>query len=215
MWDLNKLLVTVGPFLPIVVLAISLLGSPHCLIMCGVFTYQIPQASLWKYHLGRLVSYILLATLFLYLYQIAFEFVLLQITISLLFLLYFAFLFYKEQTSCCKFKVSSTSYFFRGIANGILPCSWLFLFLISLQFVDNKMMYFALMALFWLGTVPVFYLRYIKPLQKHLGAFHFKQKNILLICLFFLSFSLHLSGLSIGKEVHPLLLQCLSFITSR
>ncbi|MDI9319461.1 MAG: sulfite exporter TauE/SafE family protein [Phycisphaerales bacterium] len=164
-------------------LGIGLIGSFHCIGMCGPIALSLPiygKSKIEKllliilYNIGRACSYASLGLLFGYIgnqfflfgYQRAFS-------ISLGFLL-LIFLF-AHQFLSARFAIidkifnrvksvlakglqstqSSYSYFLIGVANGFLPCGLVYLAIGSAMATGNMLYGAALMFVFGMGTFPL------------------------------------------------------------
>lgn len=152
--------------LPFLVLLLSLVGSPHCAVMCLPLTYNISIKNMKYYHTGRLLAYFCLAILTHALILLTDTVLFLRIGIGLFFLAYITYSVIKELNGgCCK--VPSTPKFIRGVFlrgffTGLLPCAWLSLFLYSLSREIKIAPLLILVFIFWVGTVPIFFIKQIR-----------------------------------------------------
>ena len=164
-------------------LGIGLLGSIHCIGMCGPIALSLPiygKSSIEKlllivlYNLGRASAYALLGAIFgfignqffLFGYQRIFS---VSIGVLLLLILFFGPLLQSRislfdrlyqwlQVRLSVLLQSSKntfSYFFIGFANGFLPCGLVYLAIGSALSTGSPMAGAALLFLFGLGTFPL------------------------------------------------------------
>lgn len=164
---------------PSSVLAASILGSWHCVGMCGglitASTHSIKTTI--SYHLSRLFGYVLLG----FLSSILGAFFVLKSNHTLsnaafiLISVYFIFLgislmFGKSTTLHFKSKYIETilskllknqikekSIFYAGCIgffSVFLPCGWLYLFVLASVQIKNPLIAASTLGLFWLGTLP-------------------------------------------------------------
>lgn len=164
-------------------LGIGLIGSFHCIGMCGPIALSLPIYGKFKaekllliilYNLGRACSYASLGLLFGYIgnqfflfgYQRAFS-----ISLGLLLLIFlFAHQFlssrfaiidkvFNRVKSVLAKRLQSTqnsySYFLIGVANGFLPCGLVYLAIGSAMATGNMLYGAALMFVFGMGTFPL------------------------------------------------------------
>lgn len=164
-------------------LGIGLIGSFHCIGMCGPIALSLPIYGKSKaekllliilYNLGRACSYASLGLLFGYIgnqfflfgYQRAFS-----ISLGLLLLIFlFAHQFlssrfaiidkiFNRVKSALAKRLQSTqnsySYFLIGVANGFLPCGLVYLAIGSAMATGNMLYGAALMFVFGMGTFPL------------------------------------------------------------
>lgn len=164
-------------------LGIGLIGSFHCIGMCGPIALSLPIYGKSKaekllliilYNLGRACSYASLGLLFGYIgnqfflfgYQRAFS-----ISLGLLLLIFlFAHQFlssrfaiidkiFNRVKSVLAKRLQSTqnsySYFLIGVANGFLPCGLVYLAIGSAMATGNMLYGAALMFVFGMGTFPL------------------------------------------------------------
>lgn len=162
----------------------GLLGSLHCIGMCGPIALSLPPASSGYgfisgrvlYNLGRVFTYSILGLLFGF-FGKGLQMAGLQQAVSILSgLLILIFLFFPSQTSSrissglgiSKFVVllkqklgallkkgSAISLFFIGILNGLLPCGFVYLALAGALSFESIFQSSVYMALFGMGTIPL------------------------------------------------------------
>jgi len=166
-------------------LVLGLLGSFHCLGMCGPIAFVLPlnrdnkiKAFLqtFLYHLGRIISYALIGLLFgllgkgLYLSGLQQN---LSIVIGVLMILvvmvpasffnkfnltkplYFAVGKVKSNLGIYLKKSSLKAFFVIGFLNGFLPCGLVYMALFAAISTGSSINGALYMALFGLGTVPM------------------------------------------------------------
>ncbi len=164
-------------------LGIGLLGSFHCIGMCGPIALSLPIYGKSKaeqlllivlYNLGRACSYASLGALFgfignqffLFGYQRIFS---ITVGISILILLFagkylpkhFSIIdsFYSKIKSALVRLLQSSqnaySYFLIGVANGFLPCGLVYIAIGAAMATGNTISGTALMFMFGLGTFPL------------------------------------------------------------
>lgn len=170
---------------PTLVLALSIvstsfLGSWHCAAMCGpVASLMAQRKSLLSYHLGRLFSYATLGGLAGGLGQIFLNSQVLKLRwisagLLALFLLYLALatLFPKrfkgpaewsvlknliQRFHSARFFRSSHSGWIFGIFTAMLPCGWLYTYVLAAMASGSVWSGVLVMVLFWMGGLPVLY----------------------------------------------------------
>lgn len=164
-------------------LGIGLIGSFHCIGMCGPIALSLPIYGKSKvekllliilYNIGRACSYASIGLLFGYIgnqfflfgYQRAFSIILgLLLLISLfthqLLSSRFAIIdkIFNRVKSVLAKRLQSTqnsySYFLIGVANGFLPCGLVYLAIGSAMATGNMLYGAALMFVFGMGTFPL------------------------------------------------------------
>lgn len=164
--------------LPLAILTSSFLGSWHCAGMCGPFAALTgSRGQLWHYHLGRLLVYGTLGMLsgFLGEFVLKSEFEWLRnfgaLGLGLLLLLMgFQYLlsasswwheshhwaghfFQWAYAKVKKYKLSRSS-FIIGMMAGLLPCMWLYTYVIASATTKSPWAGVFVMFLFWLGGLP-------------------------------------------------------------
>ncbi len=162
----------------------SLLGSIHCIGMCGpiVLVLGSNRFSLIFYHLGRLVSYLILGGIAfamggIVLAPFAHSVTALISPFSLgLVFLWMSLRSFQKRSFHLKFspKLSKKfsyfvgeshrgrrvylSRFFVGLLSFSLPCGWLYGVVIGATTTNNIFLSLIMMAAFWLGTVPMLFI---------------------------------------------------------
>lgn len=205
----------------------GLLGSVHCIGMCGPLTMALPffeknnlqkSAALFLYHTGKIASYSLLGVLF-GLFGSQFPIFGFQKNISIVIgvsmLLYVTYVFvikpnhfqlgvfddlYKSIVKALGklFQSQQTSAFlFIGILNGLLPCGMIYLALSSAMATQNIISGGILMAFFGLGTVPA--LLMVALGGQYIGyAFRRNLQKLLPVFIFGMGILLILRGMNLG-----------------
>lgn len=164
---------------------LGLVGSTHCLGMCGPIALAIPMSTsqrlllvfqALKYNLGRVLTYALLGAVFGLLgmgvalagWQKGFS---IAIGILLLFAAFFSlnwesrlanssplagfFHFIKKQIGKLLYNNSNQSHLLIGIFNGFLPCGMVYLAIAGAISTGSVLNGMLFMALFGLGTMPL------------------------------------------------------------
>lgn len=185
--------------IPVAVFLASLLGSSHCVSMCGPIAITVNNGSghLHFYHLGRLLSYLLLGALAGYFgeallssnYQIVSVASVTLISVFFIFAGYklmrqkaLDLFFYKKLASLlfiptrwARTQHPAVKSFTIGTINGLLPCGWLYVFVLGAIATKDPLYGAMLLAIFWLGTVPaltifaVFYKKFFNRFPKKLN----------------------------------------------
>jgi sulfite exporter TauE/SafE len=163
--------------LPLAILTSSFLGSWHCAGMCGPFAALTgSRGQLWHYHLGRLLVYASLGMLagFFgdFVMSSSFRWVrligaaLLGLTLIALGLQYlfsfdwgkrshfFAATFFQNLYRRLRAWKFGRSSFVIGLLAGLLPCLWLYTYVIAASASKSPFAGGLLMVLFWLGGLP-------------------------------------------------------------
>lgn len=161
------------------VLLMGFLGSWHCGVMCGPLSCNFrKQKDFFSYHLGRLVSYVIIGSLLFYgsHFFLNSESRTLKVGSSLFFGVVFI-LFGLSQLNFIKSKQVQLKYFkfqFKiieknkdiakrfpivlGLLTGLFPCMWLYSFLILSSQVKSIDQSLLIIFLFWLSSLPAFVL---------------------------------------------------------
>jgi len=160
------------------VLIMGFLGSWHCGVMCGPLSCNFrAQKDFFSYHLGRLFSYAVLASLLFFGMQyfvsaqsrvlrftgtVIFGFIfiyfgLVQLNVlkknNLLFSGYYKFQFKfldKNKNLCKKFPL------ILGLLTGLFPCGWLYSFLLLSSRLESWDQSLLVIFIFWLTALPAF-----------------------------------------------------------
>lgn len=212
--------ITSSPILPIGVFVASLLGSGHCIGMCGAFTLLVGenQHGIAIYHLGRLASYLalgFLAGLFgqHFLHSSYFSVLPWFATIALsVFFLWMGIQLWRGQGIHLLFLKPASdrafSFAFKignpplralciGLFSVLLPCGWLYSFIVAAISLNSKWQGAIVLFAFWLGTVPALSFgptlvsRFVLPYLKRLP----RLSAVILILL---------ALISIERKVEPL-----------
>lgn len=160
------------------VFLLGLMGSLHCIGMCGPLQSFLGKAS-WQfkflYHYGRYMAYVMVGILFC-MTGYTLELLSLQkyfsifIGITLILSVVFPFLLPKISFSritnflfsFAKVQNASFKFFMMGFANGILPCGLVYMSATQSVIGMNLMQTLGLMFLFFAGTLPALLgLRYV------------------------------------------------------
>lgn len=160
------------------ILSSSFFGSWHCAGMCGpVATLMSARQSLLSYHLGRLISYVLLGTLAGSLGQFFLnsDFILLRwisaVLLALVLILSGANLVapasFRQKIAAWKgahsllgiikrlqaFHIGKSG-FVVGLLTALLPCGWLYTYVTAAIATQSPWAGALTLALFWLGGLP-------------------------------------------------------------
>ena len=166
-------------------LLLGLLGSFHCLGMCGPIAFILPVDRISKakmslqtllYHLGRMTSYALIGLLFGYLgkgisligFQQKVSLILGILMVVLAFVPAGKVLRIKPLAGWQKFvyfvkyslgnylkKRSTSGFYIIGFFNGLLPCGLVYIALVGAMATGDPLLGTLYMAVFGLGTAPM------------------------------------------------------------
>ncbi len=186
------------------VLLMGFLGSWHCGVMCGPLSCNFKtKPNFVSYHLGRLISYLIVAGL-LFSGQRFFLNVdsrPLKIFASFLFAMMFI-VFGLKQMSFFKTKALDFKYYkwqikileknkelslkfpiFLGLLTGLFPCMWLYSFLILASRMDHLTAVAIVVVLFWITSLPAFFAvtAFTQALIKSAPISHQKISGFILI----------------------------------
>lgn len=178
LWDLFS------KIFPLSIVAASMLGSGHCVAMCGAFPFIVgkEKSALYFYHLGRLFSYSFLGAFAASLGKSLFSAALYRWTalgsavFLLLCLLWLAYRLWTKQSPHSSFqppwqkfspqllaKISQNfsalpkmKSLFIGMSSVLLPCGFLYTYIFLAASTQNTFAGLAVMFFFWLGTLPAF-----------------------------------------------------------
>ncbi|MBC7372117.1 MAG: sulfite exporter TauE/SafE family protein [Bdellovibrionaceae bacterium] len=182
------------------ILSSSFFGSWHCAVMCGpMASLAATRRNLVKYHCGRLVSYVLLGAIageagnfllqssFLWIRAGAMIFMASTLTLMGLRLLMpsykvaipgsgimhgfvFKFLVRRDRNS-------KSFGFLMGLATALLPCGWLYTYVLAAAASRSAIAGAVTLALFWLGGLPA--LSAAPALfRKGLDAIHVRHQKV-------------------------------------
>ena len=215
---------------PFAVIAASIIGSIHCVGMCGALALTAgaqSRSGLINYHLGRLLGYLCVGTLAGFLgsefinSEMKYISLISTVFLGISFLVIgfsimrkgqvhirqpdFLKLFYQRRVGrLLESKAShSVSSFLIGLLSPLLPCGWLYGFILIAVATNNALWGGMLLTSFWIGTLPA--LSGISLLaSKPIEFFKSKATVFLGIFLMFIGFSsllLKLSSLAV-KHCH-------------
>lgn len=156
----------------------AFLGSWHCGVMCGPLSCNFrKRESFFSYHVGRLISYSIIAALLFYGTHYFLDtdsrslrlaaslfFGILLVIFGLLQLQLFryqkriSFRFFKLQVKVLeKFRPLSSRFpMVLGLLTGLFPCGWLYSFLVmssQMKSIDHALL---VILIFWLTSLPAF-----------------------------------------------------------
>jgi sulfite exporter TauE/SafE len=144
----------------------SLLGSWHCAVMCGgLASYASLDRKILPYQGGRWLSYIFLGALSGWGGKVFLDFttdkihIFVSILVGLFLLLSIhriwamptknhAVLFFQ------KLRPNKKRPFVWGLATGLLPCHWLYVYLLAAWTTKDPFTGILVMTVFWLGNLP-------------------------------------------------------------
>lgn len=153
------------------------MGSLHCASMCGPVSCSFKNAQQLKsYHLGRLISYLLMGGLLFggSQYFISTESRFIKLVVSLFFATLFV-AFGLVQMDVIKISKSVKIYKYQfalmssfrplikrfpivlGLLTGLFPCAWLYSFLLLSSQMKSYPMAAAVIFILWLTSLPAFY----------------------------------------------------------
>lgn len=209
--------------------ASGILGSFHCVGMCGPIMLAIPQpknnpwkqiASISMYHLGRVFTYVILGLIFSFIGSLINLFVVQQwisIGTGVLILLMVLFKILKLESRFnnryyLKFNSKiqfSLKRLFRsdhplrllgiGAVNGLLPCTMSFMAITASIGVGSKLGVVLFMTAFGIGTIPLVFI--FNLLSEQIKRFKFKKyKQILLSVGFLIGIVFIFRGLNLGID---------------
>ena len=226
----NQLINRLGDMMPVMVpfavIAASIIGSIHCVGMCGALALTAgahSRSGLINYHLGRLLGYLCVGTLAGFLgsefinSEMKYISLISTVFLGVSFLVIgfsimrkgqvhirqpdFLKLFYQRRVGrLLESKAShSVSSFLIGLLSPLLPCGWLYGFILIAVATNNALWGGILLTSFWIGTLPA--LSGISLLaSKPIEFFKSKATVFLGIFLMFIGFSsllLKLSSLAV------------------
>lgn len=204
---------------------VSFLGSWHCAIMCGPIAVHMNShtRSLASYHVGRIISYMVMGALFGALGTKLLipenKYVFLIVLIAVLFFIFISSLarlgplpkklqwYYKFEQNMKsllfqKFKINpKSSSLFVGLLTGLLPCGWLYTFYSAAILTKSAFAGAILLLIFNLGSLPAL-LGASQFFRKAFANSSIKQQKIsglLLMCAALYSVGLHLFHSQIWK----------------
>lgn len=204
------------------VLSSSFLGSVHCLGMCGpiVMITNKSSSTSFMYHIGRLISYLLLGLFagligqeLLGFFPRSIAALLAPLVLGLTFI-YIGIMLYRKQ----RFHMPLPKLFSRPYANVVagvvkekrqsiffslmigllsitLPCGWLYGFVIGAAATKSITTSVMIMFMFWLGTIPALLITPI-VFQKIIGPFKNKFPTIASLTLLIAGIFIIVVGIS-------------------
>lgn len=196
------------------VLVMGFMGSWHCAVMCGPFSCNFRKnRDFFSYHIGRLLSYLLLGTLLFYGIHFfadadsrplrAFATLLfggLFVFFGVLQLGHFKnrgllFKFYKLQFQIIEKNQAAATRFpvVLGLLTGLFPCAWLYSFLLLGSQMQTPAEAWLVILLFWATALPSFmvFTGFMKNLMKNSPVRYQTISGIVLIIAGLLSVLAH------------------------
>lgn len=164
--------------IPIAVFVASILGSTHCVTMCGPIAITVNNSSghISLYHIGRLISYLTLGLLAGFIGEafLSNNFSIISSSSIIFISVFFIYSGYKlvrgkplelipvKTISSIISKPAKWSLtqskpvraLTLGIANGFLPCGWVYIFVIGAVTTKSPLYAAGILFTFWLGTLP-------------------------------------------------------------
>lgn len=158
-------------------LLMGFLGSWHCGVMCGPLSCNFKtNKDFFTYHIGRLISYLILGTLLSYgaQYFLNTESRAIKLAASGVFGIMFIYFgltqlnvfrpkayllkYYKFQFKLLEANKQTAEKFpiILGLLTGLFPCSWLYSFLLLSTQMKTLQESLMLIAIFWLTALPAF-----------------------------------------------------------
>lgn len=184
------------------VFLMAFLGSWHCGVMCGPFSCNFRQGKdFFSYHVGRLVSYLLLGLTLFY----GFHFFLdsdsrpikagASVIFGLLFILFglarLNLLPFTKRPVNLKFYrvyfnfINKNKKFpvLLGLLTGLFPCGWLYSFLLLSTQMKTLPLALLMIFIYWLAALPAFlvFTGFMKNLIKNSPANHQTISGVVLI----------------------------------
>ncbi|NOR64878.1 MAG: hypothetical protein GQ468_02555 [Candidatus Scalindua sp.] len=178
---INKISDMMPVMVPFAIIAASIIGSIHCVGMCGALAMTAGAQSrkgLAYYHLGRLLGYFSVGALAGFLgsefinSEMKYISLISTVFLSVSFLVIgfsiikkgqlhikqpaFLKLFYQNRVGrILESKTShSVSSFLIGLLSPLLPCGWLYGFILIAVATNNPLWGGILLTSFWIGTIP-------------------------------------------------------------
>ncbi len=156
-------------WIPFAVLGVSLLGSGHCVAMCGglILTVARSPAAVVRYHIGRLGGYVALGALAGFLGKATLQSQAFQVipwlSSTLLALGFIVLGIQLWQGKSLHFfslpdwilqKLSHVGSGTVGALSAFLPCGWLHVFILGAVATQSPLRGAIYLLFFWLGTLP-------------------------------------------------------------
>jgi len=178
---LNKISDMLPVMVPFAIIAASIIGSIHCVGMCGALAMTAGAQSrkgLFNYHIGRLLGYFSVGALAGFLgsefinSEMKYISLISSIFLGVSFFIIgfnvmrkgqlhikqpaFLKLFYQNRVGrILESKIShSLSSFLIGLLSPLLPCGWLYGFILIAVATNNPLWGGILLTSFWIGTLP-------------------------------------------------------------
>ena len=193
----------------------SLIGSVHCVGMCGglILSSTSDLKTTLYYHVGRLFSYLCIGSIAGYLSEKFFSSHFLQntqiFTSIILSSLFFSIGYKAWRGRAIQINLFSPSLLlkfkdwgknrrwispslFVGASSGLLPCGWLHTFVIAAIATQSPLSGAALLFVFWLGTLPALVAssQLIKQITRPLNQYSSRMIATILVALGFANLTL-------------------------
>lgn len=164
--------------IPLAVFVASILGSTHCITMCGPIAITVNNSNgyISLYHIGRLLSYLTLGLIAGLIGEtfLSNNFSIVSTISIILISLFFIYTGYKlvrgkpleflpsktissiiaKPTKWSLTQSKPVRSLTLGIVNGFLPCGWVYIFVIGAVATKSPTYSAFILFIFWLGTVP-------------------------------------------------------------
>ena len=154
------------PALLLTILSAAFFGSWHCAAMCGPIAASIAnKGSIWPYHLGRGLTYVLSGAIVGYIGRniLYSQLLIPKILLGLFLGAYFVFSFLWPQKQLSPpgigrfYKIlnrAKPSSFILGISSVLLPCAWLWTFLAAAAATGSPFAGSMIMLILWVSSLP-------------------------------------------------------------
>lgn len=162
----------------VTVFVMSFLGSWHCGVMCGPLSCNFrKRESFFSYHVGRLISYLILASLLFYgahffldtdsrkvklIASLFFGILLILFGLMQIQVLsqpkHWRFRLFKLQHEILQRHKTTLQKFpgLLGLMTGLFPCGWLYSFVVVSSQMKTLPEALSVMSIFWLTSLPAF-----------------------------------------------------------
>ena len=167
----------------------------HCVGMCGglILASTTSARTVFIYHAGRLLGYMFLGYLSGYLGRAVMHLDWVPIAMGISFIVFAVLVMFKKTELNIPFIQSILSFFMSlkrqvpasvysgliGLVSILLPCGWLYTFVLSVSQLKSPLAGAGLLAVFWLGTLPaltilpVFLKKYMRQYSQPISAIIF------------------------------------------
>ena len=215
---------------PLGVFIASLLGSSHCVTMCGPIAVTVNNnfGYMSLYHVGRLMSYLALGALAGLIGEtfLSTNYPIITTVSAIMISAFLIYTGYKLITGKplelipskmissilrlpAKWSLTQTkpvASLTLGVVNGFIPCGWVYIFVIGSVAAKSPLYGAAILFIFWLGTIPALsafpfiFKKGISRAPRKLGLI----AGIILILVGLINFSVHLLPLENTHHAHQI-----------